>query len=310
MKNSLSAIVMFAYARLEHTIATLEALSMNDGFKDHSVIIFSDGPKAGHEEKVEKLREYLREFKSRYSNVQLLERDKNMGLEKSIITGVTETLKKYPSVIVVEDDIKTSPKFLTYMESMLRKYEKDMKVGGISGYNAPVERMAVPKSYEYDIFFAPRTCSWGWATWRNRWDNVDWKVKDIESFIKDRKLQKEFNKGGDDLSRMLINQATKGIDTWDIQWCYHNFKKNRLTIYPTISYVENIGMDGTGAHCGKTSGFKNNSLNTKTDIKTPNKVEIDESVLRSFKRAQSLTLKMYAELIYDRGIKILKSLFK
>lgn len=310
MNASEIAIIVFTYGRLDHTKITLEFLSANKGFSNHPVIIYSDGPKTGHEEKVESVREFLIEFQKKNRNVNIVEREENFGLEKSIITGISEALNKYPAVIAIEDDIRTSSSFLKYMRLSLTKYSDNKEIGGISGYNSPRDRMKIPESYQYDIYFAPRTCSWGWATWSDRWDNIDWDVKDIDSFIKDKKKQREFNKGGNDLSRMLINQAKKGIDTWDIQWCYHNFKKNRFTIYPTISYVENIGMDGTGIHCGKTTGYQNDSLNRNENIKLPSEVVLDKEVLKNFHKAQSLTLKMYAELIFDRGIKILKSFFK
>lgn len=306
VKSSDIAIVVFTYGRLEHTKITLETLSRNIGFNNYPVVIYSDGPKVGHEQKVEEVRKILREFKSNNPNVTVIERKTNLGLEKSIISGITDALKKYPGVIAIEDDIRTSPSFLEYMANMLTMYKSEKNVGCISGYNHPIELMTIPKLYPYEIFFAPRTSSWGWATWRDRWEDVDWDVKDIDSFISNKKLQKEFNLGGDDLSRMLINQVKKGIDTWDIQWCYHNFKKGRLTIYPTISYVENIGMDGTGVHCGKTSGFRNDDLNKNSNIKTPSTVSINPELLKNFKKASTLTPKMYYELILDRVLKILK----
>ena len=301
-------IVVFTYGRLDHTKITLEALSQNKNFENFDVIIFSDGPKINHIKEVNSVREYLKKFKSKYSNVKVIEREKNIGLEKSIISGITEGFKSYSAIIAIEDDIRTSPEFLQYMKELLGKYKENKNIGCITGFNQPNNRMKIPKGYNYDIYFAPRTCSWGWATWKDRWEDVDWKVTDIEEFIKNKKAQREFNKGGNDLSRMLINQVKKGIDTWDIQWCYHNFKHNRLTIYPIKSYVENIGMDGTGIHCGKTSGFKNDILNMKEVTNIPLKVEIDKKILKNFKSASFLTLKMFVELAYYRVLGIIKSI--
>lgn len=301
------AIIVFTYGRLDHTMITLENLSKNIGFNNYSTIIFSDGPKIGHEEKVKSVREYLRKFKSGKPNVTVIERDSNYGLERSIIEGVTEILNKYEGVIVIEDDIRTSPKFLEYMNKLLIEYKDKKDIGCISGFNHQKNLMKIPRSYKYDIYFAPRTNSWGWATWRDRWGNIDWDIKDIEKFINNKRLQKEFNLGGNDLSRMLINQVKRGIDTWDIQWCYHNFKYKRLTIYPVVSYVENIGMDGTGVHCGKVSAFKNDSLNKKGIKSIPLEMILDKEILKNFTKAQSLTLKMYYELVVGRTSKIIKT---
>ncbi len=309
MRFSDILVIVFTYGRLDHTRVTLEALSQNRSFKNFNVIIFSDGPKINHIKEVNSVREYLKEFKSKYTNVKVVEREKNIGLEKSIINGITEGFKSYKAVIAIEDDIRTSREFLKYMKDMLTIYEENKDVGCITGFNHPSNRMTISKGYRYDIYFAPRTCSWGWATWKDRWDGVDWEVSDIEEFIKNKGVQKEFNKGGNDLSRMLINQVQKGIDTWDIQWCYDNFKHNRLTVYPTQSYVENIGMDGTGIHCGKTSGFKNDFLNVNKVVNIPEGVEINKKTLKNFKRASSLTLRMFIELAYHRIVEIVKSIF-
>lgn len=306
MKESDIAIVVFTYNRLDHTKVTLDTLSKNKGFKNYSVIIYSDGPKSGHEDSVRRVRNFLKEFKLKNSNVEIIERGSNMGLEQSIIVGITETLKSYSAAISIEDDIRTTPMFLEYMMNLLNKYQNEKRIGCISGYTPPTNLMKIPKSYKYDIYFAPRISSWGWATWRDRWENVDWKVSDIDKFINDKDKQRKFNVGGNDLSRMLVNQVKKGIDTWDIQWCYHNFKKNRFTIYPTVSYVENIGNDGTGVHCGKTSGFKNDNLNYDNKINYPPKVVIDKDILNSFRKVSNLTPKMYLELVIDRILKILK----
>lgn len=306
MKKSNIGIVVFTYSRLDHAKITLEELAKNDGFSDYTVTIFSDGPKEQHKDQVQKVRDYLKEFKSKYKNVSVIERKENLGLEKSIIEGVSSMLNQYEGVIVIEDDIRTSPKFLEYMNRMLSSYKDKKDIGSISGFNHQKNLMKIPVSYKYDIYFAPRTCSWGWATWKDRWENIDWKVKDIETLINNKKLQKEFNQGGNDLSKMLINQVKKGIDTWDIQWCYHNFKEKRFTIYPVLSYVENIGMDGTGIHCGKVSAFKNDNLN-QNDVKNiPSEIYLDSEVLKNFKKAQGLTLKMYYELIIDRISRLLK----
>lgn len=308
MKISDIAIVVFTYGRLEHTKITLDALSSNENFEQYPVFIYSDGPKAGHEEKVKSVRIFLKEFKEKHSNIKVIERKNNIGLEKSIVSGITEILRRYPAVIVIEDDIRTSKVFLKYMSRMLNLYADNKKIGSVTGFCYSQDRMKIPKDYQYDIYFAPRTCSWGWATWRDRWDDIDWDVKDINEFIKDKGRQREFNKGGNDLSKMLIAQAKKGIDTWDIQWCYHNFKYNRFTIYPTVSYVENIGMDGTGVHCGRTSGFRNDSLNERLPKRIPKGFNMDAQILKNFKKSTNFTLKMFIELSIYRLYKIIQSI--
>lgn len=300
MKHSDIAIVIFTYGRLDHTKITLDSISKNYNFKEYPVVIYSDGPKIGHEDKVLSVRDFLKDFRKNNTNVKVIERAKNIGLEKSIISGITETLERYPAVIVIEDDIRTSPAFLNFMSTMLDKYKDDKRIGSISGYSHAKGVMNIPESYKHDVFFVPRTSSWGWATWKDRWEDVDWNICDIESFIKDKEAQKDFNTGGKDLSGMLIKQVRKGIDTWDIQWSYHNFKKKRLTIYPVVSYVENIGHDGTGIHCGISSSFVNTDLNPKMEILTPEEVTIDKDLVDQYKRVFEMTPIKFVRLALNK----------
>gem|GEM_PF-5972555 len=54
--------------------------------------------------------------------------------------------------------------------------------------------MEIPKDYKYDIYFNYRPSSWGWATWKNKWGNIDWEIKDFKTFIQDKNKQKQFNR--------------------------------------------------------------------------------------------------------------------
>ncbi|MGC9023195.1 MAG: sugar transferase, partial [Dissulfurimicrobium sp.] len=60
MKTPVAPIVLFVYARPEHTKQTIEALALNRGTDKSILIIFSDGPKSEDlAENVKKVRQYL-----------------------------------------------------------------------------------------------------------------------------------------------------------------------------------------------------------------------------------------------------------
>jgi len=56
------------------------------------------------------------------------------------------------------------------------------------------------------------------------------------------------------------------IDTWAIYWYATIFNHNGLCLNPVISYVENIGNDGSGVHCTISSGRDNVELNEQHQI--------------------------------------------
>ena len=59
---------------------------------------------------VEIFAQYIKNFKS-VSNVN---RDKNYGLAKSLVSGISEILKKNEKIIVLEDDLLTDKFFKIY----------------------------------------------------------------------------------------------------------------------------------------------------------------------------------------------------
>ena len=138
------------------------------------------------------------------------------------------------------------------MNNALDFYNKDEKIWSISGYNLPIE---IPKDYEYDIYLGYRGCSWGWATWKDRWNTVDWEVKDYKKFKHSYRKRKIINRGGPDMAQMLDAQMKGLCDSWAIRWCYEQSKQNKYTVYPVKSLIQNCGLDGTGTHSGINSAF-------------------------------------------------------
>jgi hypothetical protein len=280
----LSPIVLFVYNRPWHTRKTVEALQKNELAKDSLLYIFSDGPKKEEDiSKIKEIRDYIKTIKG-FKEVKIFESGKNKGLANSVISGVTKIINKHGEVIVLEDDLITSPIFLVYMNKLLNKYKEEKKIYSITGYNFPEKVMRIPKDYRFDVYFNPRAASWSWATWKDRWEKVDWEVKDFENFKKKKDLQKKFNIGGEDMSQMLIHQMEGKIDSWAIRWCYHHFKNKAFCVYPIKSYIDNIGLDGSGIHCGVNYEYQNVNLSDKLDPEIPPWIELNEEVMNNFRK--------------------------
>lgn len=286
--TSKSPIALFVYNRLWHTQKTVEALQKNEIARDSELFIFCDGPKNINEkEKVKMVRDYITKI-SGFKDITIIQRENNLGLAKSIITGVTEIINKYGKIIVLEDDLVTSPYFLRYMNESLDFYEKIDKVYSITGYNLPPSSLKIPEQYKSDIFFNPRPMSWSWATWKDRWNKVDWDVSDYDNFLKNKKAQREFNKaGGNDLSDMLILQMNGDIDSWYIRWCYTHYKNNSLCVYPVKSMVINIGHDASGVHCGndQTGLYTHSKLEEIDKIDFTPVTNVDKKIMSQFVKA-------------------------
>lgn len=282
--TNLAPIVIFVYNRLDHTKQTIEALARNDLANASEVFIYSDAAKTEQgTAKVEEVRQYVDSIipDSLFGSVTIIKAESNRGLADSVINGVSEIINRFGKVIVVEDDLVTTPDFLSYMNRALDFYRDDPKIWSISGYSF---KMKIPKSYKHDVFLSYRASSWGYATWANRWNTVDWELTEYQQFSKDRKMQHVLNRGGRDLSLMVHDQMEGRIDSWAIRWCYEQAKQDKYTVYPIYSLVRNLGLDGSGTH-GKQDDrnrWSSTIKNTDTDIVLEN-LEINRAIVSRFK---------------------------
>lgn len=248
IQKNLAPIVLFTYNRLWHTQQTVEALQKNELAKESELFIFSDGGKdEASWQKVNELREYLKTI-SGFKNITLTFQDENKGLANSIINGVTKIVNEYGKIIVLEDDLLTSPYFLKYMNEALEFYKDEKSVYSITGYSFSNNISNIDSSY-----FLKLTSSWSWATWASKWKEFKREKQDLEDFINNKEEKKEFNFDGSyDSVSMAKKQLENKIDSWAIYWYFSVFKLGGLTLYPAKSLVENIGFDSSGTHCGNS----------------------------------------------------------
>ncbi len=66
---------------------------------------------------------------------------------------------------------------------------------------------------------------------------------------------------------MLKDQIKGRNNSWAIRWYASAFLKDKLTLYPGRTLVQNIGYDGSGMHCRKTNRFNNELYNYKISVK-------------------------------------------
>ena len=162
-RNSIG-IAIFCYNREKHIKIVLEKIFSITESSEFEIYIFSDGSKNLTDiDNVTKVRSHLLQYTNK-ENLTVIKRDKNFGLSKNIILGVSFVLKKHEAIIVLEDDVVPNENFLKFMHEMLNNYKENMEVFHISAWSVGLD---TPNT---EIFFADRMlCSGGWGTWSNRW---------------------------------------------------------------------------------------------------------------------------------------------
>ena len=248
-------VAVFAYKRLDHLRRTLESLNDSAIASESDLFVFCDGYKNENDkEDVMLVRRFVMDFKktSKFKTVNIIFSENNNGLAASIINGVTDIINRFGKVIVVEDDLETAPCFLPFINQALDYYSGFKDVWSVCGFSFSDRTI---QEIESDVYFTGRASSWGWGTWRDRWNSIDWAVSDYGSFKHNWHKRYAFGKWGTDLPLMLDQQMNKNIDSWAIRWCYSQFKQKKLSVFPKQSLVKNIGLDGSGVHQGKMSSF-------------------------------------------------------
>ncbi len=289
---NLAPIVLFVYNRPWHTQKTIDALR-NNFFADTSQLyIYSDAPaNLAAQESVNQVRKIIKNADG-FKEITILERKKNLGLANSIIDGVTNIINQYGKVIVLEDDLVTSRYFLQFMNKGLDFYHNDDRILSLTGFSFSEKYMQFSKNYPHDIYLHIRPMSWSWATWLPHWSKVDWYITDFEEFISNPKKIMTFNKGGDDLTEMLISQMAGKIDSWYVRWAYHAYCNNKLTVYPRVSFVNNIGFDNSGVHCGtdKNKVHSHTELRNDENYILTNDIAIEKEIIKKFNSYFNRTL--------------------
>ena len=128
MELTHAPIAVFAYNRPRHLAQVLEGLRRNREAVASDLFVYSDAAKmSAAASDVEEVRRVARGA-SGFRSVNIVEREKNFGLARSIIAGVSELTGRFGSVIVLEDDLLPSPDFLRYLNDALNAYRDDARV--------------------------------------------------------------------------------------------------------------------------------------------------------------------------------------
>lgn len=291
----MTPVAVFAFNRPLALQATLEALAANPGAADTDLYVFVDGPRNEKDAPlVARSRALVSEVKG-FRSVTPVFSEENKGLAASIIGGVTRVMAEHGTVIVLEDDLLVAPGFLSFMNEGLERYRTCPEVFSVCGYS---NRISMPRDYPYDTYFCARSSSWGWATWSDRWEKVDWNPS-TEAIRRERW---GFNRwGGSDCTRLLTAWKTGKNNSWAIRFCFAQYLSGAVSLFPSKSLVDNsAGFDGTGTNCRRYTRFKFD-MDGRTDpsFRFPADTRPDRRIVRRALWYHSLPLRFHSLIMYQ-----------
>lgn len=271
------ATILFTYNRSWHTQQVLDGLRENMVLPE-KLFVFQDGLKCEeHQEEWDKVNKIINEIC--WCDCEVIVSEKNNGLANSIVSGINKVFDEYDAVIVLEDDCVPNINFIKFMYRCLEKYQSVPRIHSVSGYAWPIE---LPEN-EMDIYFCGRVSSWGWGTWKDRWDSYERDYTLLKKIKNDSELSRELAAWGNDLEDMLLEDIRGNIDTWAVFWALNAIQNRKVCINPYHSLIQNIGWDGTGVHCENASGFEVvEDTRKEVSYKFPENIEIMDSTRKAF----------------------------
>ena len=184
-------------------------------------------------------------------NVRTLFQKENLGCGKGVYTAINWFFENEEEGIIIEDDCVLQSSFFPFAEELLNKYRNDERIGMIGAPNY-ISGVNIPDSYGFSRYKA----TWGWATWRRVWKNMDlnmdWKnTPYYESIINNN----GYNGKDKNYWRYRIKAIENNyVSAWDWQWFFTLSAYNQLSIYPRIGLISNIGFGKDATHT--TAGAK------------------------------------------------------
>ncbi|HVV56453.1 MAG TPA: hypothetical protein VHC47_14055 [Mucilaginibacter sp.] len=248
--QNLAPIALFVYNRPDHTRRTLTYLQKNLLADESRLFIFSDGPRnEADKAKVDLVRQLANEVTG-FKSVKVIEREKNLGLANSIISGVTKLVNEYDKVIVFEDDLLSSPYTLQYFNEALNRYVAEEKVMHIGAYMYDLADKDLPET-----FFYRAATSWGWATWARAWKYFEPDIDKLIPQFDKEKIYRFSIEGKMNFWRQMLQFKAGRNNSWAIRWYASIFLRDGLTLNPSHSFIHNIGHDGSGIHSGHETTY-------------------------------------------------------
>ena len=266
----ITPVAFFCFNRPFHTYKTIKSLALNDEAIKTDLIAFVDGARKQSDQiLINSVEKILLSNAIFFKSITINKSPVNLSSALNIRNGVSKILSNYESVIVLEDDIEVSKYFLAFMNEGLQRY-KDMKnVWHINGYNFPINIYGNEECY-----FSRLMQCWGWATWRDRWDQfIEEPLMNDTNYIFSiftKQMRKELDlncKNSFFWSQVTANHFNK-ISTWAIFWYCFIFINKGLCLTPFKSLTKNIGFDNSGVNC-RQDIFPNKDVNDLKILKFP-----------------------------------------
>jgi glycosyltransferase involved in cell wall biosynthesis len=285
------AIVIFAYNRPSYLRKMMNSLFQCKGIDRFSIVGFIDGEKRlADKNKIHECSTIFEDY-----SVSPIVREQNIGLKSNIIRGLSAVSHEFDAFIVLEDDLVLHPDFLEYHEFFLQNLVSNKKVFSVSGFGPKLD------SITSDYYFNMRFSSWGWSTWSESWQTINWEPRYSRICLAHRL---KFSLGvGSDVDSMLRSSLSGKISSWAIIATYNAFVNGLYSVSPKRSLVKNIGIGKDATHTKSDLGYLTDALPYDESVNlTVENIQLSEKIWKDHKRLFSLVVRVKRKLGLLRSV--------
>lgn len=285
--------------------------------KPKIIYIFFDGPrdqqKNSDQSSINLIEQDINEIIDWECDFFIKRNKNNVGSHIGPKQAIDWLFSKEERGIILEDDCIPDKYFFEYCNELLSVYESNKKIFMISGDNAgPIVNEDLFNSNSYLFTKIPLT--WGWATWKDRWDKLD---QNFDTWSKKTSANKRYLNDFSLYENLIIKKMLRRVSSreeknWDYVLYSTMIKNNCYSIMPKYNLIRNIGWGEVATHT-KVKNFRSfgntkkiNILNFNGEIK--NSIDLDTriSYIVHFGISQNLAISSNLNLI--RIIHLLKRL--
>lgn len=252
----MKTVVLFeTFTRIEYARKVFDAIK---AYQPEKLYFYSNKPKSDRQQDLinnEIIRSWVAEVNWN-CELHTFFRDEYVDIYTSLKGAIDWVFENEEYAIILEDDCVPTPAFFEFCNFFLEKYKNEKRICAITGDNY----IKKYHNLDGDHIITRAFLLYGWATWRDRWQSIEWEndyIEDlkkgyIENYYSDKNIIRN-------RYQLFTNKAKFLQETycWDYIFIFNAIKKGQYVVAPNYHLVNNIGVQGTHIKNG-------NILNTIT----------------------------------------------